>query len=264
LGVPPGYPSRSTTLFEILGGVYEPCFVHNVCYEFFVTVSPSTHLDEWHLTCDPERASAVSRWKLSVPISKDVDDDRTFTLLWTLGKRREKLRICMPEEVLRNPEAINQYGQLCKERLTKVVRWLEARYGFVLMFEKRLGRSEHEFPLEGLDKDNVVVGKLPGEDEFFNASKGPMAYETTNKIKAADVSASARNARIIAEELKATRENQDRLLEKVSGMELVMSEMAMGQVAQGENLSKLTEVLAKIVGTDKSSPPPTDPGGMFG
>ena len=264
-GVPQGYVSKVPTMFEILGGEYEPCFVHNVGYQFFITVSPSKRLDEWHLTCDPEKASGVLRHKLLVPISKDVDDDRTFTVLWTQGRRKEKMTVWMPEEILRNPEAILQYGEVCKGRLTKVTQWVENRYDCVLMFEKRLGRPEMEIIEEELRPEEVEIGRFPGEDEYFDQSKGALAYETTNKIKAADVSSRAKNARIVAKELRASRENQEVLLTKVSDIETIISELAKGQIVQGENLTKITNVLSRAIGNEKKPDAPgTDPGGMFG
>jgi len=266
-GVRQGYVPKVPSLYEILGEEYEPCFVHNVGYQFFITVRPNTKLEEWDLTCEPSKASGVVRNKLIIPFSKDIDDTRTFTTLWTKGTTKEKMTVWMPEEVLRNESAIHQYGAMCKGRLGKVIRWVENRYGCVLIFEKRLGRPEFEFELEELDPDTVVVDRLPGDDEYFNASKGPIAYETTNKTKAADVSARARNARIIAEELKSTRENQELLIVKLTDIETTIYELAEGQIVQGENLMTITNVLSSLIGKEdeaETKVKETSPGDMFG
>lgn len=258
-GVPQGYPQRTPSLHDILGGEYEPCFAHNTGYQYFITVPAKTLLNEWNLTCPPEKASGVYRWKLFVPISRNPDDDRMFTVLWTKGKRHEKMTIWMPEEVLRGP-SILEWNQLCNARLQKVVKWIESRYDCVLMFEKRLGRPEFEFEETELSEENVQLGRNKGEDEWFDKSRDVLAYETNNPVKASMVSARALNrARIV--------EGQAQLASEIKEMKEIILALADGQILQSEHLGTISNVLTGLLKTDpEDQPDPSepDPGVMFG
>lgn len=258
-GVRQGYPQRTPSLHDILGGEYEPCFAHNTGYQFFITVPPKTLLNEWNLTCPPENASGVYRWKLFIPISRDPEDDRTFTILWTKGKRHEKMTVWMPEEVLRGPSII-EWNQLCKARLQKVVKWIETRYNGVLMFEKRLGKPEFEFEETELSEENVQLGHIKGDDEWFDKSRGVLAYETNNPIKAATVSARALNrARIV--------EGQAIISGEIQEMKEHIVKIVEGQLLQNEHLGTITNVLSGLLNQEPKEKPDAyepDPGVMFG
>ena len=253
-----GYIERTPSLHDILGGEYEPCFAHNTGYQFFITVPPKIRINEWNLTCPPENANGVHRWKLFIPLSRDPEDDRMFTILWT-KKRQEKMTIWMPEEVLRGP-SILEWNQLCKARLQKVVKWIESRYNCILMFEKRLGKPEFEFEETELSEEDVQLGRNKGEDEWFDKSRDILAYETNNPIKASMVSARALNrARIV--------EGQAQLASEIQEMKEIILALAEGQILQSEHLGTISNVLTGLLKTEpneQSESSETDPGVMFG
>ena len=267
-GVHQGYIERPPSLYEILGGEYEPCFAHNTGYQFFVTVDPSNRLIEWHLTCSPEKANGVIRHKLYIPVSKNPEDDRTFTVLWTRGKRKNKMTVWMPEEVLRNPSAIKEYGRLCKSRLLGVIQWIENRYDCIIMFEKRLGRPHYEFPMDDLEDEKVQVGREEGEDEWLDRSKKILSYETDSPIKASTISARAKNAEVIAIETVAAKEREASILAELTEMKGYITLIAEGQLTQGESIATISDILQNLLGIKKPEPEQepikeSDPGVMF-
>lgn len=264
-GVPQGYPQRTPTLHDILGGEYEPCFAHNTGYQFFITVIPKTLQNEWTLTCPAEKASGVHRWKLFIPLSRDPEDDRTFTILWTKGKKHEKMTIWMPEEVLRGP-AIEEWNQLSKTRLNKVVKWIEKRYDCVLMFEKRLGKSEFEFEETDIEEKDVQLGRTKGDEEWFDKSRGFLAYETNNPVKASTVSARALNTSRIADELTRSRDRETLLLGELKEMKGIIVALAEGQIVQSENIKVIGDILSGLLESspqEQSKRTDDDLGGMF-